>query len=178
MSCRVLSRLRRRYTFPPECNAGTRTLISKLVQVDDSDELTELLKLGLHSSNAHVSTAAIGCLSLYFPLLATTPSDDPRRASTSAADLHPASHTIAHNLKHAFLALLPLHQLADSKERVREAARDALVNAGRTALALGVNAGVHPGGKDKEGPWQYLSRSIHETGFSSKSPRAREQVRF
>ena len=140
-------------------------------QIDDADELTELLKLALHSTNAHVSTAAVSCLPLYFPLLAPSAS----RASSSASSS--SSSDPAHSLKHAFLSLLPLHQLADAKERVREGAREALVAAGRTALKLGVSAGsAQVGGKDKEAPWAYLSRVVHESAFSSKSPRAREQV--
>ncbi|KAL8293620.1 hypothetical protein RQP46_000321 [Phenoliferia psychrophenolica] len=147
-------------------------------QVEDADELTELLKLALHSTSAHVSAAAIGCITLFFPLLVPTAAHPAPSSSDAASTSASASADPALVLKHAFVALLPLQQLVDSKERVREAARDALVAAGRTALRLGVNAsaGTQGGGKEKEGPWTYLSRVMHESAFSSKSPRAREQA--
>lgn len=71
--------------------------------------------------------------------------------------------------------------MGDSKERVRELAREALVAAGRTALRLGINAGGAgaAGGKDgkeKEGPWAYLSRVTSDL-FTSKNAKTREQVR-
>lgn len=68
-----------------------------------------------------------------------------------------------------------MDKLSDSKEKVRETAREALVSAGRTALRLGVNAGT--GGANKEGPWGYLETKMAEQGFHGKSAKAREQVR-
>lgn len=42
---------------------------------------------------------------------------------------------------------------------------------------MGVKAGSGTvGGKEREGPWAYLSRVIEESGFGSKNPKAREQV--
>lgn len=150
------------------------------MQVPEADELTDLLKQALSTSNAHVSNAALACLPPYFPLITASlrrpsASTSPSSSPSGAASAPPPA--LVHSLKHAFVALLPLQQLGDSKERVRELAREALVSAGRTALSLGINAGVNPPAKDKEGPWAYLSRSVHESGFSSKNARAREQVR-
>lgn len=64
--------------------------------------------------------------------------------------------------------------MGDSKEKVREVAREGLVAAGGAALRLGVTAGT--GGKDKEGPWGYLHRLVGEL-FTGKNAKAREQVR-
>ncbi|KAK4701818.1 hypothetical protein P7C70_g4410, partial [Phenoliferia sp. Uapishka_3] len=124
--------------------------------------------------NAHVSSAALACLPHFFPLVVNfSPS---LAAHTSTPDSAPSQPHIAHILKLAFVALLPLDKLGDSKERVRELARDGMVAAGRTALALGVSAGVTPGGKEKDGPWGYLARTVQESGFASKNARAREQA--
>lgn len=71
---------------------------------------------------------------------------------------------------------MPLDKLGDSKERVRDLARETLVSAARASLRLGTNAGTT--GKDKEGPWQYLETKMIEGGFHSKSAKAREQVRL
>lgn len=70
------------------------------------------------------------------------------------------------------VALLPTERLGDSKERVRECARGALVAAARTSLRLGITVGT-----GKENAWDYLSRGVVEGGFWSKNAKAREQVR-
>ncbi|KAM0752761.1 hypothetical protein T439DRAFT_182194 [Meredithblackwellia eburnea MCA 4105] len=128
------------------------------------DDLSIVLGTALHSSNQLLSNAALALLPLYFPRL-TTP----------------------HQLKHAFVNnLLPIQQLADSKDRVRDPARDALVAAARAALAHSPSTqfhhppGHHPTAKDKEKeaatPWGYLSKAVQEGAFGSKSPKAREQA--
>lgn len=149
-----------------------------------------MLKASLRASNAHLSLAALACLPVYFPLLVPVSSHDLSRnlssstsASSSQRPASPTSSTASHShtaaqaltLKTAFISLLPLDKLSDSKEKVREAARDAAVAAARTALRLGVTAGTGPH-KDKEGPWGYLETKLAEQGFHGKSAKAREQV--
>lgn len=179
-----------RYVDTTSCSCIELTLL--LLQISEAEELTALLKASLHASNAHLSYAALACLPAYFPLLVPThsASADLSRALSSSTNasspqrpVSPASssatsHTshAAHTLKHAFISLLPLDKLGDSKEKVRDTAREALVSAARTALRLGVNAGT--GGSNKEGPWGYLETKVAEQGFHGKSAKARAQVRL
>lgn len=154
-------------------------------QVELVEELIKALKATVHSSNAHTATAALLILpALFDKLVPDHPepdSADLRRApstSSSVATSAPAySPTTIHHLKLAFVALLPLERIGDTKERTRELAREVLVSAGRAALRLGVKAGsAVVGGKEKEGPWAYLARMVEEGGFRSKNAKAREQV--
>lgn len=157
-------------------------------QLDHPDQLIHALKPIVHFQNAHHATPALAILPQLFtalvPALATeadlTSSPLRREPSTSSSVLtsipHHSPATIQH-LKQAFVVLLPLDRLGDTKERTRELAREGLVGAGRAALRLGVKAGSGVvGGKEREGPWAYLSRMVEESGFGSKSAKAREQV--
>ena len=155
-------------------------------QVDQPDQLIQSLKPIVHSQNAHHAAPAIAVLPRLFnslvPHLATEAESTPLRREPSASSSvaptlpHHSPATISH-LKQALVALLPLDRLGDTKERLREVAREAVVSAGRASLRLGVKAGSGTvGGKEREGPWAYLSRVVEESGFSSKNSKAREQV--
>lgn len=155
----------------------TRSLCFKQLPATTTHWLTESLKLNLRAPNAQVSFAALSCLPAFLAQLV------PAAAAASDGSPAPSSPTqAAHNLKHALVALLPLDKLVDSKERVRDAAREATVSAARAALRLGVHAGSTissgsaNGQASKDGPWPYLEDKVREMAFHSKSPKAREQV--
>ncbi|SCZ88297.1 BZ3500_MvSof-1268-A1-R1_Chr2-1g04317 [Microbotryum saponariae] len=149
---------------------------SHSISIDDLERLIPSIKASLKHANSFLSTAALTCLPDYFARFDNVASDQNPSASTSTSTPSASmTNHLAHVLKQAFLNLLPLDKLADSKVQVRDLAKAAIVSAARTSLKLGVNAGTGPS-KDKEGPWQLWEARIQELGFHSKSPKAREQA--
>ncbi|SCV72125.1 BQ2448_4819 [Microbotryum intermedium] len=146
------------------------------ILIDDLERLIPSIKASLKHANSFLSTAALTCLPDYFARFDNVTSDPhPSTSNSTSATSASLTNHLAHVLKHAFLNLLPLDKLADSKAQVRDLAKAAIVSAARTSLKLGVNAGTGPS-KDKEGPWQLWEARMQELGFHSKSPKAREQV--
>ncbi|BGP16510.1 hypothetical protein JCM10213_001152 [Rhodosporidiobolus nylandii] len=138
--------------------AHLRTELEGAEALSEPDSLATLLRPSLKSNNAHVSNAALACLPALFPLVTSD------NSASSAAQ--------AHSLKNAFLLLLPLDKLGDTKEGPRKLALEAVVSAAQASLRLGVDAGA---GAGKEGPWQVLEKGMQEFGFKSKNPKARAQ---
>lgn len=121
--------------------------------------ITSTLKLALKSTNYLLSTTTLASLPSFFAHLSPTTTSSPTA------------------LKLALLNLLPSSHLADSKDSTRQLATAAFIQAAKSCLLFDhsstTTATTAP---PKESPWAYLSRTLIDSAFHSKSPKAREQA--
>lgn len=135
------------------------------------EQMTTALQPSIKSNHIQLAVVALSILPLYFEQLLNQLLSSASASSTFISPSVAMTNHAAHVLRTTFIALLPTERLSDSKEKIRDLAREALIAAGRAALRLG----VHAGARDNS-PWDYLSRNMMELAFWSKNPKAREQV--
>lgn len=130
--------------------------------------VSPLLKSAMKSSNGHLSFAALSCLPPYFTSLAPAPDGAP-----AAAD--PASRQQLSALRSSITALVPatISALGDPKERTRDMAKQALLDAAKSAAGHG--SGQQ--GNANEALVE-LEGLVKGQAFANKAARCREQVRF
>ena len=136
------------------------------------DGFIDALKACLRSSNQHLYTATLSTLPTFFSLFTTD-------SSNSSVDV------LA--LRTALAAFLPsvglLDRLGDSRERVREKARESLVILAGLAFRCGTSS-FHASMKGRdaekgaESPLSIWKRFLREGGLQSKVRRVRGQVRL
>ena len=143
-------------------------LSSSSTFIQDFETITDSLKFNLRSPNAQLAHSVIALLPTYIPLISD------------------ASHI--DNLKQFKLALNAflsppngiIEKLADQKERIRDAARAALMSLSLGALKYGSQSQSKlksSNNKDiNDTPWLILEKSIREQGLNGKVWRIREQT--
>ncbi|KAK4053956.1 suppressor of tub2 mutation [Microbotryomycetes sp. JL221] len=147
---------------------------------DVVDQVVQLVKPQLKNNNFYVVLGALQCLPALFsrlrPVHAALGSNDSQlthQATAAAA----TTRSLEHQLKQIVSNVLPTDKLGDSKQQVRDAARDAIVQAARTSLLLTSGTNNHPQpGAAKETSWQVIESRMQEHGFHSKNAKAREQA--
>lgn len=151
------------------------------------DELIQVMKTCLRTSNQHLSTATLSALRPLIPLLVSRtvtsayhiPSPS---ASSSTSSSSPSAFVDAATLRQVLNAFLPvgglLERLGD-KERSQVNARECLVTLGGFAFRLGAVSNMlstgSKGARGPETPLAIFERYIREGGLGSKAWKVREQ---
>ncbi|KAN0062589.1 suppressor of tub2 mutation [Thecaphora frezii] len=138
--------------------------------VVEADLVTAALKTALRGSNQALSNSALSFLSLYVSLLY------PVAPNT---EHHEPQATINHNVRLLVSSITSsvLEKLGDQKERIREAARNVLVELGRAAYGVsGAQLASNGKGKEVESALGIFERLLREGGLAAKFARIREQA--
>ncbi|KAM0791243.1 hypothetical protein ACM66B_005722 [Microbotryomycetes sp. NB124-2] len=146
-----------------------------LLDADELDKVVQLVKPLLRHNNQHVVLAALQAL----PDLLTRAAhvdDDDSHGDTAKPSSVQAALRLDHHFRATLATLLPTDKLADSKQQVRDAAREATIAAARTSLRLTARLAQLPAHQHKDTSWQLVEQRIHEHGFYSKNAKAREQA--
>ncbi|EJD53867.1 hypothetical protein AURDEDRAFT_133525 [Auricularia subglabra TFB-10046 SS5] len=149
-------------------------------ELHDSDALLTTLKTCLRTPNQHVSTAALGAIAPFFPLLVAGSHAPLPSSNSSSSSAMGESATLRHALT-AFLASGGvLDRLGDARDKARERARDALVAIASVIFKHGGQP-VPPAAaarlqKAPETPLAMFERFVREGAFAHKAWRVREQM--
>ncbi|KAK4054574.1 suppressor of tub2 mutation [Microbotryomycetes sp. JL201] len=146
---------------------------------EDLDRLSQLVKPHLRHNNQHVVSAALQTLPHLFSRAAHVDvgtGDGTHGEHRPPSSVHHAAR-LDHEFKSTLATLLPTEKLADSKQGVRDAAREAIVAAARASLLLTAKlAPPAPHQQLKDTSWQLVEQRIQEHAFQSKNAKAREQA--
>ncbi|EPQ31293.1 uncharacterized protein PFL1_01478 [Pseudozyma flocculosa PF-1] len=138
--------------------------------VVEADSITSAVKVAMRSSNQALSSAALLFLSVYISLL----------YPVSPNLEHPEPQNVVnHNVRLLVSSVTPsvIEKLGDQKERIREAARNALVELGRAAYGVsGAQLASSGKGKEVESALGIFERLLREGGLAAKFARVREQA--
>jgi CLIP-associating protein 1/2 len=138
------------------------------------DALLNALKTCLKHPNHHLTTPTLNALPSFFRLATTGSSAE---STTGVVD-----SVILRQILTAFLPAGGLiDRLGDSRERIRESAREAMVVLGGIAFRTGASSlqgsfRQKDTGKGPETPYMIWERFFKESGLQSKSAKVREQV--
>ncbi len=133
--------------------------------VVEADAVTSAVKVALKHSNQALSTAALSFIPTYASMI----------YSGDGSETH---HVLNHNVRNLInsVSLLVIEKLGDQKERIREAARTALIELGNAAYAISSGHVMTSGkGKETETPLGIFERTLREAGLAAKMARIREQ---
>ncbi|KAJ1017761.1 hypothetical protein NDA16_005079 [Ustilago loliicola] len=149
--------------------AALRSLQSQLESagyVVEADAVTSAVKLALKHANQVLSTASLSFIPTYASMI----------YSGDASESH---SVLNHNVRMLInsVSLLVIEKLGDQKERIREAARTALIELGNAAYAISSGHLITSGkGKEIETPLGIFERTLREAGLAAKMARIREQT--
>ncbi|TKY88871.1 hypothetical protein EX895_002112 [Sporisorium graminicola] len=133
--------------------------------VVEADAVTSAVKVALKHANQSLSTASLSFISTYASMIYSGDGTE--------------SHSILnHNVRMLInsVSLLVIEKLGDQKERVREAARTALIELGNAAYTISSGHLTTSGkGKETETPLGIFERTLREAGLAAKFARIREQ---
>lgn len=133
--------------------------------VVEADAVTSAVKVALKHSNQSLSTASLTFIPTYASMIYT-------------GDGSESHHALNHNVRNLInsITLLVNEKLGDQKERIREAARTALIELGNAAYSISSgNTMTSSKGKETETPLGIFERAIREGGLTAKMARVREQ---
>ncbi|KAG8899341.1 suppressor of tub2 mutation [Tulasnella sp. 403] len=147
----------------------------------DTDAVIAALKSCLRTPHQHLTTAALLAISpflraLYSAIRLSSASDHSKLSLAEAL-----SNTETQQLRRALVAFLPsggiIDRLGDQKEKIRDAAGNALVIAATAAhFCSPASPKTKDVSKSVELPLAVLEKHIKELGLGSKLPRVREQT--
>ncbi|KAI3483189.1 hypothetical protein L1887_53969 [Cichorium endivia] len=133
--------------------------------VVETDAVTSAVKVALKHANQALSTAALAFIPTYASMIYSGDGTE--------------SHSVLnHNVRILVNSVGPLviDKLGDQKERIREAARTALIELANAAYAISSGHITTSGkGKETETPLGIFERSLREAGLAAKFARVREQ---
>lgn len=133
--------------------------------VVEADAVTSAVKVALKHANQSLSTASLSFIPTYASMIYSGDGSE--------------SHSILnHNVRMLInsVSLLVIEKLGDQKERIREAARTALIELGNAAYAISSGHLTTSGkGKETETPLGIFERTLGEAGLAAKFARIREQ---
>ncbi|KAJ9474923.1 Protein STU1 [Pseudozyma hubeiensis] len=133
--------------------------------VVEADAVTSAVKVALKHANQALSTAALSFIPTYASMIHDGDGSE--------------SHSLLNHNVRIFVnsvCLLVIEKLGDQKERIREAARTALVELGNAAYAISSAQVTTSGkGKETETPLGIFERTLREAGLGAKFARIREQ---
>lgn len=136
-------------------------------QLQDADSVLNALKTCLRTPNQHVSSAALGAIAAFVPLLV--------HSTTSSA----AATSDAVWLRQALTAFLSsggiLDRLGDSRDSARLRARETLAAIGGSVFRHSSTMATKQS-RSQESPMALFERLVREGAFASKAWRVREQV--
>ncbi|GAC94868.1 hypothetical protein PHSY_002441 [Pseudozyma hubeiensis SY62] len=142
-----------------------QSLIQDAGYVVEADAVTSAIKVALKHANQALSTASLSFIPTYASMIHTSDGSE--------------SHSLlTHNVRILInsVCLLVIEKLGDQKERIREAARTALVELGNAAYAISAAQVTTSGkGKETETPLGVFERTLREAGLAAKFARIREQ---
>ncbi|EST08791.1 CLASP N-terminal domain protein [Kalmanozyma brasiliensis GHG001] len=133
--------------------------------VVEADAVTSAVKVALKHSNQALSTASLSFIPTYASMIYSGDGTD-------------TQSVLNHNVRMLVnsVTLLAIEKLGDQKERIREAARTALIELGNAAYAISSAQLTSSGkGKETETPLGIFERTLREGGLSAKMARVREQ---
>ncbi|SPO30716.1 related to STU1 - component of the mitotic spindle [Ustilago trichophora] len=134
--------------------------------VVEPDAVTSAVKVTLKHANQSLSSASLSFIPTYASMIYSGDGSE--------------SHSVLnHNVRMLInsVTLLVIEKLGDQKERVREAARTALVELGNAAYAISSGHIMTSGkGKETETPLGIFERTLREAGLAAKFARIREQA--
>ncbi|KAG0150698.1 hypothetical protein CROQUDRAFT_651926 [Cronartium quercuum f. sp. fusiforme G11] len=140
--------------------AGLKDELETPDVVPDHATILPLVKTALESSNGHVSFAALSCIPAMVKNLVTHDHQTTLKQTVAVLYAPPSGSVIGF--------------LGDSKPRVRETARSALLAAATAACEAHLRSAHPPSGPNEV--LQELERIAKEQGFANKVPRARVQI--
>ncbi|KAJ1580284.1 hypothetical protein NDA11_003022 [Ustilago hordei] len=134
--------------------------------VVEADAVTSAVKVALKHANQALSTASLSFIPTYASMIYSGDESE--------------SHSILnHNVRMLVnsVTLPVIEKLGDQKERIREAARTALIEIGSAAYAISSGHLMTTGkGKETETPLGIFERTLREAGLAAKFARIREQT--
>ncbi|SPO31029.1 related to STU1 - component of the mitotic spindle [Ustilago trichophora] len=134
--------------------------------VVEADAVTSAVKVALKHANQSLSSASLSFIPTYASMIYSGDGSE--------------SHSILnHNVRMLInsVSLLVIEKLGDQKERIREAARTALIELGNAAYAISSGHIMTSGkGKETETPLGIFERTLREAGLAAKFARIREQA--
>ena len=134
--------------------------------VVEADAVTSAVKVALKHANQALSTASLSFIPTYASMIYSGDGTE--------------SHSILnHNVRILInsVCLLVIEKLGDQKERIREAARTALIELGNAAYAISSGHIMTSGkGKETETPLGIFERTLRDAGLAAKFARIREQA--
>ncbi|KIS67447.1 uncharacterized protein UMAG_11759 [Mycosarcoma maydis] len=142
-----------------------QSLLESAGHVVEADAVTSAVKVALRHANQALSTASLSFIPTYASMI----------YSGDATDSH---SLLNHNVRMLVnsVGLLVIDKLGDQKERIREAARTALIELGNAAYAISSGHLTTSGkGKETETPLGIFERTLREAGLAAKFARVREQ---
>ena len=133
--------------------------------VVEADAVTSAVKVALKHANQSLSTASLSFVPTYASMIYSGDGSE--------------SHSILnHNVRMLInsVGVLVIEKLGDQKERIREAARTALIELGTAAYAISSGHLTTSGkGKETDTPLGIFERTLREVGLAAKFARVREQ---
>ncbi|GAK66531.1 uncharacterized protein PAN0_013c4753 [Moesziomyces antarcticus] len=133
--------------------------------VVEADAVTSAVKVALKHANQALSTASLAFIPTYASMIYSGDGTE--------------SHSVLnHNVRMLVnsVGLLVIDKLGDQKERIREAARTAIIELANAAYAISSGHITTSGkGKETETPLGIFERSLREAGLAAKFARVREQ---
>ncbi|SAM83757.1 related to STU1-component of the mitotic spindle [Ustilago bromivora] len=134
--------------------------------VVEADAVTSAVKVALKHANQALSTASLSFIPTYASMIYSGDGSE--------------SHSILnHNVRMLVNSVTSpaIEKLGDQKERIREAARTALIEIGNAAYAISSGHLMTTGkGKETETPLGIFERTLREAGLAAKFARIREQT--
>ncbi|KDR83324.1 hypothetical protein GALMADRAFT_85351 [Galerina marginata CBS 339.88] len=155
------------------------------LEVSDSENLINILKSALRTSNLHLTNATLSALPVILPSLISKPVNSPQSSSiplsnsSSTSSTSPSSFIDATTLRLALSSFLQpggvIERLGE-KEKAQIKARETLVLLGGFAFrCVGGSAMSSKSGKGVEPPISIFERYLKESGLASKVWKVREQ---